>query len=47
MKNKSYTKHFIILSVLLVILFFVNICLGSVSIPFEEILKTITENMKN
>lgn len=44
MKNKSYTKHFIILSVLLVILFFVNICLGSVSIPFEEILKTITGN---
>lgn len=39
MKNKSYTKHFIILSVLLIFLFFVNISLGSVSIPFQDIFK--------
>ena len=40
MKQKNYTKHFIILSVLLVVLFFVNISLGSVSIPFDEIFTT-------
>ncbi len=42
MKNKSYTKHFIILSVLLIFLFFVNISLGSVSIPFQDIFKIFT-----
>lgn len=41
MKYKNYTKHFILLSVLLVILFFVNISLGSVSIPFKDIFKTL------
>ncbi|MFY9241791.1 MAG: iron ABC transporter permease [Polaribacter sp.] len=41
MDNKSYTKHFILLSVLLVILFFVNISLGSVSIPFKDIFYTL------
>ena len=41
MKQKNYTKHFIILSVLLVVLFFVNISLGSVSIPFDEIFTTL------
>ena len=41
MKQKNYTKHFIILSVLLVVLFFVNISLGSVSIPFDEIFITL------
>ena len=41
MKKTNYTKHFIILSVLLVVLFFVNISLGSVSIPFDEIFKTL------
>ena len=45
MKQQSYTKQFILLSVLLVILFFVNISLGSVSIPLEDILKTITGNI--
>lgn len=42
MKQKNYTKHFIFLSVLLVILFFVNISLGSVSIPLKDILNTLT-----
>ncbi|MHB0755766.1 FecCD family ABC transporter permease [Polaribacter sp. M15] len=42
MKNKSYTKHFIILSVILIFLFFVNISLGSVSIPFQDIFKIFT-----
>ena len=41
MKQKNYTKHFIILSVLLVVLFFVNISLGSVSIPFDEFFITL------
>lgn len=42
MKNNSYTKHFIILSVLLIFLFFVNISLGSVSIPLQDIFKIFT-----
>lgn len=37
MKKTNFTKHFILLSVLLVVLFFVNISLGSVSIPFKDI----------
>ncbi|MBU3011906.1 iron ABC transporter permease [Polaribacter vadi] len=41
MKNKSYTKHFILLSVFLIFLFFVNISLGSVSIPLKDILNTL------
>jgi len=41
MKNKNYTKHFIFLSVLLVVLFVINISLGSVSIPFKELLNTL------
>ncbi|WP_026777962.1 iron ABC transporter permease [Polaribacter sp. Hel_I_88] len=41
MKQTNYTKHFIILSVLLVVLFFVNISLGSVSIPFDEIFTSL------
>lgn len=45
MKNKLYTKHFILLSVLLMILFFVNVSLGSVSIPFQDIFKIITGNV--
>ena len=45
MKQKNYTKHFILLSILLVILFFVNISLGSVAIPFKDIFKTITGNI--
>ncbi|MCL7753337.1 iron ABC transporter permease [Polaribacter sp. Z022] len=42
MENKSYKKQFILLSVLLVVLFFLNISLGSVSIPFQDIFTTLT-----
>ena len=41
MITKNYTVHFILLSVLLVILFFVNVSLGSVSIPIKEIISTL------
>ncbi|MCI2227908.1 iron ABC transporter permease [Polaribacter sp. MSW13] len=41
MENKSYTKYFLILSVLLIILFFLNISFGSVSIPFKDIFNSI------
>ena len=44
MEHKSYKNHFIILSILLVILFFVNISLGSVSIPLKEIASFLTGN---
>lgn len=37
MTQISYKKYFILLSVLLIVLFFVNISLGSVSIPFQEV----------
>ncbi|WOC39999.1 iron ABC transporter permease [Polaribacter sp. HL-MS24] len=45
MEHKSYSKHFILLSVLLIVFFFLNISLGSVSIPFEEILQSLVGNM--
>jgi iron complex transport system permease protein len=41
MKQKNYTKHFIFLSVSLIILFFLNISFGSVSIPFKDIFNSI------
>ena len=41
MKQKLYTKHFILLSVLLIVFFGINISLGSVSIPFKEIFNTL------
>tara|TARA_R110002126_G_scaffold291243_1_gene451290 strand:+ start:25030 stop:26058 length:1029 start_codon:yes stop_codon:yes gene_type:complete len=44
MKHINYTKHFISLSVLLIVLFFVNISLGSVSIPVDEIFSFLTGN---
>ncbi|TXD51204.1 MULTISPECIES: iron ABC transporter permease [unclassified Polaribacter] len=44
MKKTNYTKHFIILSVVLVLLFFTNISLGSVSIPLYEIISFFTGN---
>ena len=44
MEQKKYTKHFILLSVLLVVLFFLNISLGSVSIPFKEIFNSLFGN---
>jgi iron complex transport system permease protein len=37
MAQKSYSIYFILLSILLVILFFVNISLGSVSIPITDV----------
>ena len=42
MKIKNYSKHFIFLSVLLIILFLVNISLGSVAIPLDEIFSFLT-----
>ncbi|WP_299665794.1 iron ABC transporter permease [uncultured Polaribacter sp.] len=42
MEQQSYKKHFILLSILLVVLFFINISLGSVSIPYREILNTLS-----
>ena len=41
MKQKSYNKQFILLSVLLIVLFAMNISLGSVTIPFKDILNTL------
>lgn len=37
MSKTSYKKHFLLLSVLLILLFFANISLGSVGIPFQDI----------
>lgn len=42
MEQKKYTKHFIFLSILLIILFVLNISFGSVSIPFKDIFTTLT-----
>ncbi|TMM31474.1 iron ABC transporter permease [Polaribacter aestuariivivens] len=42
MEQKSFKKHFILLSILLVVLFFMNISLGSVSIPFKDIFNTLS-----
>lgn len=39
---KTYTKYFIFLSILLLIFLFLNISLGSVSIPFKDILHSLT-----
>ena len=36
-----YKKHFLLLSVLLILLFFVNISLGSVAIPFQDIFSVL------
>jgi len=41
MEKTKYTKQFLILSVLLIILFFLNISFGSVSIPFKAIFNSI------
>ncbi len=40
--SNKYTKHFLILSVLLFSFLFLNISLGSVSIPLEDIFKSLT-----
>ena len=42
MKQTNYSKQFIFLSASLIVLFFINISLGSVSIPFKEIFTTLT-----
>jgi iron complex transport system permease protein len=44
MEKKSHKKYFILLVVLGVILFVLNISLGSVSIPFKDILNTLIGN---
>ena len=44
MEKKSHKKYFILLGVLGVILFVLNISLGSVSIPFEDIVNTLIGN---
>tara|TARA_B100001059_G_scaffold233072_1_gene272296 strand:- start:264 stop:1292 length:1029 start_codon:yes stop_codon:yes gene_type:complete len=41
MEQKKYTKHFIFLSVFLVVLFLLNISLGSVMIPFKELFNSL------
>ena len=41
MEQKSYKKQFIFLSIILIALFAMNISLGSVSIPFKDILNTL------
>ena len=41
MEQKHHTKHFIFLSGLLIILFYLNISFGSVSIPFNDIFNSI------
>lgn len=40
--KKTYTKYFLLLFVLLLVFLFLNISLGSVSIPFKEILNSLT-----
>ncbi len=40
--SRSYSRIFILLVVLLVVFFFLNISLGSVTIPFSEVLYTLT-----
>ncbi|WP_299013999.1 iron ABC transporter permease [uncultured Polaribacter sp.] len=42
MEQRNYTKYFALLSVLLLILFLINISLGSVTIPFKDIFTILT-----
>jgi iron complex transport system permease protein len=44
MEQITYKKHFILLSVFLMVLFVLNISLGSVAIPFKDILDTLIGN---
>ena len=37
MKEKNHSNHFLLLSVILIVFFFINIRFGSVSIPFKDI----------
>lgn len=43
--TKTYTKYFLLLTVLLFVFFFVNISFGSVSIPIKDIFKTLIGNL--
>ena len=45
MTQKNYTKHFLLISVLLFVLFFVNISLGSVNIPLKDIFSVFFGNV--
>lgn len=40
--KKTYTKYFLLLFVLLIVFLFLNISLGSVSIPFKDIFNSLT-----
>ncbi|MCD8362008.1 MAG: iron ABC transporter permease [Lachnospiraceae bacterium] len=42
MKNRRYCLAFLILAVLLLMLLAVNVCIGSVGIPFAEVLRILT-----
>jgi iron complex transport system permease protein len=44
MEQITYKKYFILLSVFLMVLFVLNISLGSVAIPFKDILNTLIGN---
>ena len=39
--NKTYTIHFTVLTILLIISFVVNICVGSIFIPVNEVFKAV------
>ena len=45
MTQKNYTKHFLLILVLLFVLFFVNISLGSVNIPLKDIFSAFFGNV--
>ncbi|MGB1210911.1 MAG: FecCD family ABC transporter permease [Lacinutrix venerupis] len=45
--SKSYKLSFIILIIVLIVLFFVNVSLGSVSIPFNTVFKSLIGSTEN
>src|SRR5690606_15526439 len=40
-KSTTYTRNFIILSIILVLIFFANLSLGSVAIPLKQIISAL------
>lgn len=46
-KNKSYKLWFLVIGILLIICFFANISLGSVTIPTKEVFKSLVGNIDN
>jgi len=46
-KNKSYNFWFLVLCLLLILCFFANISLGSVTIPTKEVFKSLIGNIDN